>query len=124
MPGEDDEPTEPIPWWRNKSYVIGKLTSKSRKLRIINMLTHGTDIIDVPCEETIEEIQNRYKLVNDHAQSYTWKTSTMKPLDMDGTLDENDIRDDTDKYEMLNIPENQWYIPPILIYFNDDLTDK
>lgn len=48
----------------------------------------------------------------------------MKPLDMDGTLDENDIKDDTDKYEMLSIPEDQWYIPPILIYFNDDLTEK
>lgn len=67
LPGMDDEPTDSIVWWRNKNYVIGKLTSKSRKIRIINMLTHHTDIIEVPTEETIEEIQQRYKLVNDHA---------------------------------------------------------
>lgn len=124
LPGIDEEPTDVTPWWRNRVLVIGKLTCKSRKVRIINMLTHHTDIIEVPSEETIEEIQLRYKLVNDHAQSYTWKTATMKPLDMEGNLDENDIRDDTDKYEALNIPEDKWYVPPILIYFNDDLTEN
>lgn len=87
------------------------------------MLTHQEDIIEVPCEETIEEIQERYLLVNEHAASYTWKTVTNKPLDMEGTLDENEIFDETSKFEELGIPQNQWYIPPILIYFDDDLTE-
>lgn len=124
LPGTDDEPFEEVPWWRNDRFVIGQLTSKSRKLRIVNMLSHHTDVIEVPCEETIDEIQTRYCVVNDHAPSYTWKTYTIKPLDMEGTLDENEIVDDTQKYEALNIPENKWYTPPILIYFNDDLTEK
>lgn len=123
MPSDNEEPTENPPWWRNKKYIIGKLTQKSRKLRIINMLTHHSDTIEVPSEESVEEIQTRYFKVNDHADSYTWKTVTIKPLDMEGTLDENEIVDDTDKYESLNIPENKWYVPPILIYFDDDLTD-
>ena len=124
MPGTDNEPFDEIPWWRNEKYVIGSLTQKSRKLRIVNMLTHHIDIIEVPSEETIEEIQDRYCLVNDHAPSYTWKTFTIKPLDMEGTLEENEIIEDTERYESLGIPENKWYIPPILIYFNDDLTEK
>ena len=124
LPGTDTEPTDAIPWWKDPQYIIGKLTKKPRKVRIINMLTHHTDIIEVPCEETIYEIQVRYEIVNDHAQSYTWKTVTMKPLDMEGTLDENEIPDETDKFEAFGIPETDWYIPPILIYFNDDLTEK
>lgn len=124
LPGTDEEPFDLVPWWRNEKHIIGKLTVKSRKLRIVNMLTHHTDIIEVPSEETIDEIQDRYCLVNDHAPSYTWKTFTIKPLDMEGTLEENEIVDDTDRYEALSIPENKWYIPPILIYFNDDLTEK
>lgn len=124
MPGTDDEPFEDIPWWRNKKYIIGKLTVKSRKIRIVNMLTHHTDTIEVPTEETIEEIQTRYCKVNDHAPSYTWKTVSIKPLDMDGTLEENEIFDETDRYEAFNIPETNWYTPPIFLYFNDDLTEK
>lgn len=124
VPETDPEPTEHPPWWKNPKYIIGRLTMKSRKVRIINMLTHHTDSIEVPCEETVDEIQTRYCLVNDHAHSYTWKTVTIKPLDMGGTLDENEIADDTDKYELLGIPETNWYTPPILIYFNDDLTEK
>lgn len=123
LPGSDNEPFEEVPWWNNDKYVIGTLTQKSRKVRIVNMLSHHTDIIEVPSEETIDEIQTRYCNVNDHAPSYTWKTFTSKPLDMEGTLDENDIIDETDKFEALAIPETEWYIPPILIHFDDDLTE-
>lgn len=34
------EPVAEIPWWRDRNYVIGKLSQKVRRLRIINMLTH------------------------------------------------------------------------------------
>ena len=125
IPGAEKEPTplNGLPWWEDESYVIGRLTQKTRKLRIINMLTHQEHTIQVPCEETIEEIEARYRLINDHAPSYTWKSVTNKPLDMDGTLDENDIFDETDKYEELGIPEDEWYVPPILLFFDDDLTE-
>lgn len=122
-PDADPEPMANKPWWRDRSYVIGKLTERVRKLRIINMLTHQENTIEVPQEETIEEIQERYLLVNEHAASYTWKTVTSKPLDMEGNLDENEIFDETEKFEELAIPEDEWYIPSILIFFDDDLTE-
>jgi hypothetical protein len=37
-----------IPWWRDhQRYVIGSLTIKPRKIRIINMLTKHDDILEV-----------------------------------------------------------------------------
>lgn len=43
---------------------------------------------------------------------------------MDHTLEENGIVDERATYEELEIPEGEWYIPAIHIYFNDDLTVK
>lgn len=34
-------------WWKNKSYFIGRLTRKTRKIKIVNMLTVHEDIIEV-----------------------------------------------------------------------------
>lgn len=36
-----------VPWWRDRNLVMGKRTQRSRKIRIINMLTHQEDIIEV-----------------------------------------------------------------------------
>ncbi len=78
-------------------------------------------MIDVCSEETIYEILNRYKQINEHAESYTWKR-LQRVLDMELTLSENDIPDETDEYLSLGIdPED--YIPAIHLYFNDDLTE-
>lgn len=85
------------------------------------MLTKHEDIIEVPCEETIYEILDRYKEINYHAASYTWKRSG-KPLDMQKTLEENGIPDETDDFRDLEIPEDEWYVPAIHLYFNDDLS--
>lgn len=110
-----------IRWWKNNSLKVGKLTKKVRKLRIINTLSSQDNIIDVCCEETINEILERYKALNEHADSYTWKR-LKRVLDMDLTLEENDIADDYDENIKLDIdPED--YIPAIHIYFNDDLTE-
>ena len=76
-PSNVSEPQyEEKPWWRDESLIIGKCTEKSTKIQIINMLTHQRDIIEVPVEETINEILQRYKMINDHAGSYIWKSMT------------------------------------------------
>ena len=62
-----------IPWWKNSNYKIGKLTKKVRKINIMNTLTEHMDLIECCEEETINEILERYKKYNDHAESYTWK---------------------------------------------------
>lgn len=112
-----------VPWWMDDEYAIGRLTLKTRKVKLINMLTDHEDVIEVPSEETINEILERYKETNLHAESYTWKRLG-RPLDMELRLDENDIPDETEEFERLDIPEDEWYIPAIHLYFNDDLTVK
>ena len=110
--------------------MIGKLTVKPRKIRIINMLTKHDDILEVSLiklnllqvatEETINEILDRYLELNLHAASYTWKRLG-RVLDMDQTLSENDILDETDELIELGVDVDD-YIPAIHLYFNDDLT--
>jgi hypothetical protein len=97
------------------------LTYKVRKILIINTLTHQSNVIDVCSEETINEILDRYKVINEHAESYTWKRM-QRVLDMELTLEENDIPDETEEYLYLEIDPEE-YIPAIHIYFNDDLTE-
>lgn len=112
-----------IPWWKNQEYYVGKLTKCSRNIKIINTLAATEDVLEVPSEETIQEILNRYEVINYHAASYTWKRNG-KPLSMDKTLEENGIVDERKTYEELEIPESEWYIPAIHLYFNDDLSIK
>jgi hypothetical protein len=42
-----------VPWWRDRNLVMGKRTQRSRKIRIINMLTHQEDIIEVTFHNNI-----------------------------------------------------------------------
>ena len=109
-----------VPWWKDDKYLIGSLSLRPRKIRLLNMLSKTDDIIEVACEETLEEILDRYLPFNDHAASYTWKMSG-RPLDMDLTLEENGIDDDTDDFKKLEI-DDFIYIPTIHLYYNDDLT--
>ena len=68
------------------------------------MVTKDDDVIEVCSEETLNEILDRYMELNEHAASYTWKRLG-RPLDMDKTLEENDIPDETDEFVDLNIAE-------------------
>ena len=47
MGSTETETNIEVPWWRDRNLVLGKLTQRSRKIRIINMLTHQEDIIEV-----------------------------------------------------------------------------
>jgi len=69
------------PWWKQEHLIVGKMTRSLRKIRIINTLTDHDDTIEVPSEEIIDEILERYKEINKHAASYTWKRLG-RPLDM------------------------------------------
>jgi hypothetical protein len=64
---------------------------------------------------------DRYKNINEHAESYTWKR-LQRVLDMEQTLEENDILDETDEYLSLDL-DPECYIPAIHLYYNDDLTE-
>ncbi|GFH27951.1 cytochrome b5 heme-binding domain-containing protein [Haematococcus lacustris] len=71
----------------------------------------------VPSEKTVVEIRERYSELNAHAQSYTFKALVTVPqpgsdkaemqfqeLDMNKTLLENGVPDETSTFEQLMIP--------------------
>mmetsp|Transcript_958 Transcript_958/g.2948 ORF Transcript_958/g.2948 Transcript_958/m.2948 type:complete len:174 (+) Transcript_958:409-930(+) len=130
-------PTEPTndwstvvtkPWWADQTFRIGSLTAKLRQVRTKNVLTGQEETLEVPEEETIVEIRERYLMHNWHAKSYTWKAIRkvqgkwqFDELDMNLTLDENGILDEVPEFEGLNVPTD-YYVPVLHVYWNDDLT--
>lgn len=108
------------PWWSNEEYVVGLVSKAPMKLRVVNTLTGGEHLLEVPGEETVEEIQNRYLEYNNHAKSYTWKRLG-SPLDMSVTLADNGIEDDSEAFLACDLPEDS-YVPAVHLYYNDDLT--
>jgi len=109
------------PWWMNKEeYCVGRLSQKTRKLRIVNTLTKDEHVLEVCSEETLSAIQDRYMAYNSHAKGYMWKRLSVL-LDMSLTLEQNGIKDESSVFETLGIDEDQW-LPVIHLYFSDDLT--
>lgn len=116
--------TYSLPWWKDSKYIIGKLTKKSRLLKVVNMLTRTEDVIQTCEEETINDILERYLPYNKHAQSYTWKAlinGEFVIMNMDATLEQNNVPDETETFYELGM-DDDIYIPTLHIYFNDDLT--
>lgn len=73
-------------------------------------------------EETMFEILKRYLPYNSHATSYTWKYFG-NTLNMHKNLEENGINDESDEFFDLRLDEDE-FLPPISLYFNDDLTES
>jgi len=125
MPTADWSSDIGTPWWKEKAYSIGKLTQKTRKVTLFNMLTKQATTLEVCMEETLEEIQRRYLVHNGHSASYTWKHTDKENgtrlLEMRETLDANGIADEDLKFDTLNIDPDT-FIPIIHLYFSDDLT--
>lgn len=113
------------PWWKDPQYIVGELTSKTRKVRIVNTLNGHEVTLEVCAEETLNDIvRERYLEINAHAHSYTWRRLDPEPrdLDMTKTLDGNNIADETEEFEHLGLNAD-FYIPAINLYYNDDLTE-
>lgn len=113
------------PWWLDMDLVIGTLSKRTRKVRIVNALTQQNDVLLVCNEETVAEMRDRYIEYNKHATSYTWKRldddGKFVKLTMSRTLEENGVVDDSVDFEALGIDEDYYYTT-IHVYFNDDLT--
>ena len=62
----DNTPSLDTPWWKDPQYVIGKLTSRTRMIKVVNMVTRTEDVIQCCAEETIADIQERYVEYNAH----------------------------------------------------------
>jgi hypothetical protein len=112
------------PWWKDEQYIVGKKTTKKRLVKITNMCTHADHTLYVCSEETVDDIKDRYMDYNKHSHSYTWKAlleGNFVEMDMTKTLHENGVSDETENFSKLGMDED-FYIPTIFIYFNDDLT--
>jgi len=109
------------PWWEDRRYYIGSFTQRTRKVTICNLLTKQKTSIEIPTEETVDEIRDRYLLFNAHAKSYKW-TRLGKPLDMTQTLEQNGMKDETEEFMRLGIDPDD-HIPVIHLHFLDDLTE-
>ncbi|KAH6595158.1 hypothetical protein BASA61_003857 [Batrachochytrium salamandrivorans] len=103
-----------------ESYCIGNLSQKTRHIRIINTLTKDEHVIKVCCEDKLSAIRDRYFSLNAHVKGYMWKRLGVL-LDMNLTLEENGVRDESDYFDRLGIDEDQW-LPALHLYFSDDLT--
>jgi hypothetical protein len=97
------------PWWRQQKLVVGNLTQKTRKLRVVNMLLSSSHVIDVCAEQKIRDINDLYRSYNAHSGSYTWKQlnkqGKMEILDGNKTLQENGLPDMSQELAELLIDE-------------------
>ena len=66
-PVVDWNETTSMPWWKDPSFVVGKLSLTMRKIRLKNVLTGQEQLMSVPREAAISDLSQRY--VEDHCQS-------------------------------------------------------
>eukprot|EP01039_Chlorochromonas_danica_P004820 gene4820-5284_t len=120
---EDRQEAVAKPWWRESRYIIGKVSKRTLKVRITNMLTRCDHVIKVCKEESLEDIKNRYFDYNFNSNSYTWKTlihGEYVVLKNNLTLEQNGIADESENFLKLGMDED-FYLPNLLIFYNDDL---
>ncbi|KAH8393753.1 hypothetical protein KR200_010850 [Drosophila serrata] len=108
-------------WSQDPFYHIGMVTRRPRLIRIVNTLTAKTQYMTVCDEDSIYDIQQKYKQrYNHHAGSYEWRKfsnggKACSVLNLNETLDENGLTDDEDSN--VELPP-----PSIWLYYTDDLT--
>jgi len=125
-------PSEPVsnwatdfdkPWWKDtERFCIGSISKHVRTIKIVNMLTYQETLLEVCEEETLAEIEDRYQDWNENSTSYKWKYldgDAFRYLDMQATLSENSILDETELLHKLSIDANT-FIPTIHAYFADE----
>ena len=110
------------PWFKDESLIVGRMTSREIKIRLVNTLNYLEHVLVVPIEETLDEICERYLRFNYHARSYTWKDIDGNVLDMRSTLVELGLSENYENLEYVQVDEEDIYIPSLYLYFNDDLT--
>lgn len=108
---------------------VGQLPSSCRLIRIKNMLTRQEDVLEVPSEETVAGIRQRYLALNAHAHAYIWKAflpnaaGVLEPqeVDMQRTLAENGVPDERANFEACQLPPD-FFVPVLHLFWADDLT--
>mmetsp|Transcript_22048 Transcript_22048/g.60395 ORF Transcript_22048/g.60395 Transcript_22048/m.60395 type:complete len:142 (-) Transcript_22048:10-435(-) len=118
-----------LPWWKDHKLHdpklwIGMLSNKTRRIRIVNMLTKDEHTLEVCSEDTLDQIKDKYTAYNWHAGSYVWKrlnAGEMQVMDMSKTLEENGVEDEGEELEGLGLDPAD-FVPGLALYFKDDLS--
>ncbi|GKT35185.1 Cytochrome b5-like Heme/Steroid binding domain containing protein [Aduncisulcus paluster] len=112
-----------LPWWKDKSYIIGRLSKKTIRIRILNTLTKDSTELLVPTEETLREVLQRYKYYNRNIHQYVCKYEG-DILQLEKTLIENGIPYLEDDFERLDYAEDDIFVPGIMLLFDDKLIEE
>lgn len=117
-PVDEKENNERDFWWRDATYVIGRVTCLERRVRIVNTLTRKIIMMNVCEEDNIKVIKAKYrKGFNDNADSYIWRKTHSQDhrgrLFMDKTLTQNGIL--FHENEQLGLP------PAIWLYYSSNI---
>jgi len=112
--------------------LIVSISSPPKSIRRRNGNTYIRKLVcdvcvQVPSEETINEILYRYTEHNKHAASYEWKAvleydvMNFITLDMNKTLTENGVKDESQNFGAAGM-ELDYLLPAIHLHYTDDLT--
>eukprot|EP00891_Asterochloris_glomerata_P006785 jgi/Astpho2/6785/fgenesh1_pm.00103_%23_5_t len=119
QPAADWDSSFALPWWQDAAkYRVGALSSGTRNIRIKNVLTDSESTLQVPREETVADIRERYLDINSHASSYNWMALQ---LDLNKTLEENGVTDDDVELAASGLPADG-YVSVLHLHFCDDLS--
>ena len=117
-----------IPWWQDMSLIIGRLSAKLRKVTVKNTLTGHEQVMDIPSEDVVADIQKKYMECNWQAEGYTWKAlrkageaMVLFELDMNSTLEENGIADETKIFEKMQMVSAN-FVPVLYLHLTDSLS--
>ncbi|KAH8412109.1 hypothetical protein KR222_011377 [Zaprionus bogoriensis] len=108
-------------WSQDPFYHVGRVTRRPRRIRVVNTLTGTVQYMKVCDEDSIFDIQQKYKTrFNHHAGSYEWRkfsngARSCGVLNLNGTLNENGMLDEEDCN--IELPP-----PSFWLYYTDDLT--
>lgn len=102
-------------WWQDPRYIIGRITKKVRKIRIINTLTGTCHKMRVCEEDTIKNIQKKYERYNWNQESYHWRrydpaSGLYEDLTVQNTLTDNGFY--LDEYQ-------EPHTPSLWLFFKD-----
>ncbi|XP_053673806.1 cytochrome b5 domain-containing protein 1 [Anopheles nili] len=94
VPCLERNPATGLPWWRDPTLIIGRITFHPCPVRIINTLTFHTTEMTVCYEDTIADVREKYLRYNDNACQYEWRKDLQEgtekgKLQLDKTLTEN-----------------------------------
>lgn len=62
--------------------------------------------------------------MNEYASAYVWKNLDNQVLFMNKSFKENRFEDNTKMFAKLKIPEREWFVSTVLVYFADDSTNR